>query len=293
MPEQSVHAKSSRTADGVALRRTFTNIPLCKEIYEIFERVNGPTSSEDREREQLSGLIPFFEARYLLTDRLWSQSGINQIFEHAAGLTPRSLLYGANKPSARCVEFDLPEKLELKKRIVRGLVDHGHITEPTNVWFESGNVTDIVALATAARHFRNEPIVIVNEGLDRYLSQFERTLKLSHNHRLLKHYGGVNITPDMATKTGMATIRKMRDVQKALGGREAALEKELGFNMNEHYHEGIGDARLFHEAQGFEVEEHCLTEVLDELASPKILNLNISAVEEMLSYLYAFVLRPI
>jgi hypothetical protein len=292
MAEQSVHAKSSRTADGVALRRIFTDIPLCKEIYERFERINGRTKPEDLEREKFPSVIPFFEARYLLTDRLLAKSRIKQIFEHAAGLTPRSLLFGASNPDARCVEFDLTKKLGVKKKIVNMLVEDQIIAEPTNLWFESGNVTDMVALATASRHFRNEPIAIINEGLDRYLSLFERGLKLDHIHRLLKHFKGINITPDIATKTSMEAMRKMPGMQSNFTAREAALEKKLGFRMSEHYHKNTDDCRRFHEQHGFSVDVYCLDEVLDELSSPRILGLDITDVKEMLSKFHEFVLYP-
>ena len=286
---ESVHNKSNGTANGVALRRTFTDIPLCKEIYQAhLDLTSGGPASQPREDDKLTSLIPFFEARYLLTNKLLAQSGVKQIFELAAGLTPRSLLFGANDPLARCVEFDLANNTESKKLVVDRLVELKQITCPTNVWFESGNVTDIVALATASRHFRNQPIAIINEGLDRYLSQFERGLKLDNIVRLLKHFGGVHITPDIVTKTGLAAVRRIGTVMTGFNGREARMEVELGFKMTEHYYIDVEEALRFYESHGLRVEVHNLTEVLDQLTSPQHLGLDLDVVEKMIHHMVAF-----
>jgi len=285
MKELSAHAKISHTANGPALFRTYADIPLSKEILAAAKLLSG--GEEIPGREALLKLVPFFEARYRFTDRVLRESGIKQIFEHAAGLTPRSLMFGMKNSDARCVEIDLPGEIEIKRNVVEILIEQGTIIRPTNVWFESGNVTDMVALATASRHFRNEPIAIVNEGLDRYLCLFERGLKLRHNHDLLSHFGGIYVTTDIPTKPGMAAINKVL-------GRdgESELEEKLGFKMSEHYFENVEEADRFYNRQHFDVKVHSLAEMMGELASPNNLGLNLLEVEEMLRSLYAFVLRP-
>jgi len=296
--QTNVHAKSSSTADGVALRRTFTDIPLSRAIFDAYQRrVSGEMNPREIKRQKLQGIIPFFESRYKFTDRILlkhkRKDGTRQIFEYAAGLTPRSLILGANNLDARCVELDLPDKIGQKRLVVDELVSRGIIKKPSNVWFEEGNVTDMVSLSTASRHFRNEPIAIINEGLNRYLSMFERHVMAGHNFRLLRHFGGVWIMPDVPTKAGMAAIRKMRDlVTDEIQGREAQMEIDLDFKMSEHYFDHINDAVEFYHSFGFLVESHSLgePEEIDILSSPKNLGLDIDSVREMLLSLHALIL---
>src|ERR1041385_1494837 len=83
--------KISPTAWGVAFRRTFTDIPLSKEIFEALEEIRKKDShqTEDFQRTSLTDLAPYFEARYKMINHLLEQTGQTQVLELAAGMSPR------------------------------------------------------------------------------------------------------------------------------------------------------------------------------------------------------------
>ena len=106
------------TAWGVAFRRTLTSIPLCQEIFSILDK--SLTDLADRTKlEQLKRpkLTPFFEARYLLTQKLLRENRTNQFLELASGLCPRGIFLTENA-HITYVEIDFPSMIEQKTKII-------------------------------------------------------------------------------------------------------------------------------------------------------------------------------
>src|ERR1700761_7307877 len=103
----ATHGKtSSFTADVVAYRRTFTDIPFSKEIWEILQARLSPEEKKKQEMLNYPHITPLFEARYLLTDQILKKSGITQVLELAAGMSPRGMIKSTE--GMTYVEFDYP-----------------------------------------------------------------------------------------------------------------------------------------------------------------------------------------
>ena len=102
-----------------------TSIPLSQEIFSILDK--NLTDQRDRTKlEQLKRpkLTPFFEARYLLTQKLLQENLTNQFLELASGLCPRGILLTENA-DITYVEIDFPSTIEAKNK------DNRRTCEPT------------------------------------------------------------------------------------------------------------------------------------------------------------------
>jgi O-methyltransferase involved in polyketide biosynthesis len=170
------YKKIGATAWTVAHARSLSDIKYSKEIFrEIshFMDTATPQELEYLETAKTDNLAPMFEARYKLTNRIIDQSGIKQIIELAAGLTPRGMEY-ADKPDIKFVELDLPEP---------------------------GDALDLDSIIESTKHFEVSPIVVVTEGLLRYLNFEQKAIVAKNIHQLLEKFGGFWVTPDISVNS--------------------------------------------------------------------------------------------
>ena len=276
--------KSSFTADVVAHRRTFTDIELSREIYEIIKR--NMTSAEIA-RVESAGLemTPFFEARYLLADEVLDHSGVVQVLELASGLCPRGMIRTRHNPQIHYVEMDLPEKIELKKQIVEDFVSREILSKKSNLRLIGGNALNGDDLAAAVEGLPIQPLAILCEGLLRYLSLEDQRHLIRNLHDILSRFGGVLITPDIET---LDRINSDPLEQQ----RYELSVKRLGFDVRDNLLKTIDDARGFYRELGFTISEHELIEVSDRLVSPKRLGISADEVCRVLSDRPLFVLKP-
>lgn len=252
----SYNAKSSFTAQGLVLRRMlYTELPLAREIFEALEKVHPATDADWQWAKEVPA-VPTFEARYLMTDQILAQRGLNQVFELASGLSPRGLVM-AGDPACTFVEVDLPEEMHLKQTIIENLLEAGAIKPPaSNLHLLEGSVTNDEVFAKAASLFRKEPVGVVCEGLLRYLS-FEDKSTLSRSiYSLLKTFGGAWITPDI----------EVLDNEKQLIHRKS-LEKQ-GVTVEDNIFADMDSALKYFESFGFAVQVTPLSDILDECISP-------------------------
>lgn len=279
------HDQISPTAWPVAYDRTFSDIPFSQELFDALLEVRGQERSQLFDETQIRvALAPQFEARHKLLDRLIKESGIRQILELASGLTSRGLIFTEDS-SVRFVETDLPLMIEEKRKIIELLTKRGVIPLRTNLFLESANALSFVELKNATRHFSDGPIAIVNEGLLRYLN-FEEKAEVAQNvHTLLVSHGGVWITPDIST---VRIIDKEKDKAQS---RVEKISKLTGRDISKNLFEGPDEAQTFFEHLGFSVERHRFMEVVDELVSPKRLNLTDEYVQEIIGTAVFFVMR--
>lgn len=271
----------SPTAWGVAFRRTLTSIPLSQEIFSILDK--NLTDQADRTKlEQLKRpkLAPFFEARYLLTQKLLEENRTNQFLELASGFCPRGMLLTENMDTTY-VEIDFPSVIEQKTRIIEELVNLRKIHHRPNLRLLPGNVLDPDVIDVAATFFQQEPITIINEGLMRYQWFDHKALLGKNNLRLLRRFGGTWITPDV-------TLPEQNSIRKAVIQQTMEL---TGIDVSENAFPDAAHARSFFETLGFEVEQRSFMEVVDHLTSPKRLGMGKSDVEQMISWRVAFVMK--
>ncbi|MHB8204668.1 MAG: class I SAM-dependent methyltransferase [Desulfomonilaceae bacterium] len=269
------------TAWGVAFRRTMTDIPLSREIFTIFDK--NLTDHLDRTKlEQMSRprLTPFFEARYLLTQKLLQEHRTNNVLELASGLCPRGILLTDNSDTTY-IEVDFPSMVEQKTRIIEELAIQRKIHHRPNLRLLSGDVLDPEVIDEAATFFQQEPIIIINEGLMRYQWFDKKALLAMNNLRLLKRFGGFWITPDITLPE--ESFKRDDVIRQTM--------ELTGIDVRENAFPDAAHAKSFFETLGFEVEQRSFMEVMDQLTSPKKLGMSVSEVEKMISWRIAFVMK--
>ena len=281
MPEQKQgNEKVSATAWTIAYRRTFTDIPYSQAIFDEFERIRRAAGEPEIPDEFKSPQVtPQIEARYKLVSKLIKEKFPQQVLEIAAGLSPRGLETTGN-PDIEYVEVDLPGIISQKRKIVDA------IKPQTNLHLEIGNALSLESLQTAVSYLdRAKPLVIVNEGLLRYLSFKEKAVVARNIHFLLSQFGGVWITPDI-------TLANIIKVENSVTQNQTEKAHALvGTNVENNSFESIEKAQEFFENLGFTVERHSFMEVIDELVSPKRLGQTQQEVGALLKDPCVFVMR--
>lgn len=271
-----IYDKVGPTAWKVAYQRTLAGIKYSKEI---FDELNPQIASADqKQKDYFENAITSkltvvqIEARYKLVNRILEEQKLNQVFEIASGLSPRGLSMAEANPDLIYVELDLPGMVNEKRRILSKIEAKLSIHIP-NLKIESGDALDYELLFAATKYFRQEKIVVINEGLLRYLN-FDQKAKVSQNvHKLLKHFGGVWITPDI-------TLRKVILSEKA--DERQRIKDLTGMDIFANSFRNVEHAKEFFAQQGFEVELHSYSEVENELVSPTKLGLSKKEVTEII-----------
>lgn len=270
------------TAYLTAYPRTFTDLPYSKEIFEqleILRQENGdPVVADELKVEKLA---PEIEARYRLVNKLIQQLHPSQILELASGLSTRGMVMVENH-DVTYVEVDLNEMAVLKKRLTSTIMK-----QASDLYIESGNVLRLSDLEKAVAPFDpNKPLVIIHEGLLRYMNFAEKAQIARNVHALLERFGGTWITPDV-------TLKKLLNTQDShtMPGKNNMLANMTGKNFDENSFENEEEAVKFFERQGFSVEIHRFREVANELSSPQKLNLSAEEIEKINGSGRVFVMR--
>lgn len=270
----TVTGKSSFTADGVAYARTFTDIPLSAEIYARLVQ-HSPTEMPVAERHLFVEHAPFFEARFLICDRLFQQIPARQVLEAGAGFGIDGILLTAD-PSRVHVELDLPEMSEAKRQLVSELIYKGVIAARPNLFFEAGNVLNHEDVRRAALHLAREPVIFFCAGLLRYISlEDQERLFAESVLPLLRRFGGYILTTD---------IELVAAVNSTVASRESYDDraKRLGYDVRLNLYRDIEHARSFFGRYG-RVAEHSLFEAKGELVSPRRAGIDEEAVNDLLN----------
>lgn len=286
VPESTAYDGVIPTGWLTAYGRTFSDIPYCTEMFEELEAMRSKTDSAPiLEEMKDTKLAPQFESRHKLLNTLVGRTGIKQVLEIAAGLSTRGLEFTEDE-SVTYVELDLPNMMADKRTVLSSLVEKGTIRKRQNLFIEDGSAVDLVNLQNAAKHFdTTQPIVIINEGLLRYLS-FEDKTKYAENVRsLLANYGGAWITSDISLPK---VFYKEDDIMAV---RRKRISEITGINVADNLFKDEEDAKLFFNDLGFEVESHSFLEVIDQLTTPEALNMAQDYVEAINASAVVFVMK--
>jgi hypothetical protein len=126
------------------------------------------------------------------------ENGAIKVLELASGLAPWGLKWTEN-PKITYVKFDLPWKIEEKCQIVEKLIFRSKMNSWTNLYFEGGDVLNHDDMIKAISHFHTNVglIIIVNEGLFRYLIHDQKKIMVKNIKYLLDRLGGCWITPNI------------------------------------------------------------------------------------------------
>lgn len=255
----------SPTAILTSYPRIFTDIPYEKEIYDWLSR----NCNTDIKLNKM--LAPEIEARYKLTNSLLEKSGIKQVLEIAAGYSSRGLIY--SKKGYEYVEIDLDEVARNKKNILQDISNINN-----NLHIISGNVLNEDELQKCEKYFnKDEELVIINEGLLRYLTFTEKKVVATNIYNILKKYNGIWITCDVTPKKFIDTQNNiMPDFNNNLNTVTSRNDLKDRFNDIEHINS-------FMKEIGFNsVEIHKFIEMKDKLTSFDILGVDKNQYDELL-----------
>ncbi len=256
----------SPTAIVTSYPRTFTDIPYEKEIYNWLE-------NHCNEEVTLNKMLaPEIEARYKLTNKLLDKYGIKQVLELAAGYSSRGLIY--SEKGYNYVEMDLENVSKNKINLLSSIKQD----IPNNLKIISGNALRKSDFDKCKYYLKkDEPVVIINEGLLRYLTFAEKKVVAQNIHDLLLEQGGIWITSDVTPKKFISSQ------DKALEGFNKNVSSITSRNdLNDRF-EDINHVKEFFGEIGFDiVEVHKFNEVKDELYSANNLNIINDKIEKTL-----------
>jgi len=282
----SSYERISPTAWMTAHHRTYTDIPYAHDIFDIVEELRlaqGETVMADEFKNP--EIAPQIEASHKLVNKLLLDSGISQVFEIAAGLSPRGLQVTSD-PIFTYIEIDLHKIAAQKRNIVARITSKQPGGLNQNLRIETGNALNLASLKKATTTLdHSKPIAIINEGLLRYLAMEEKVIVAGNVRELLKQFGGLWITPDISLKT---LVHAENILTK--GGMDR-MHAATGVNIEHNCFDSIGHAKDFFEKLGFSIEIHSLMEVCDELVSPNRLGQSREQVKNLIDKGAVFVMR--
>ncbi|MCI9280813.1 MAG: hypothetical protein HFI49_00940 [Bacilli bacterium] len=256
----------SPTAIVTSYPRTFTDIPYEKEIY------NWIKDNCDTNLLLYKNLAPEIEARYKLINKLIDKSKINQILELAAGYSSRGLIY--SKKGYTYIEIDLESVSQNKKKILEKIEEN----IPQNLNIISGNVLINDDFDKCKKYLEDSnPVIVVNEGLLRYLSFEEKRVVAENIYDILNEYNGIWITSDVTPK------KFIKSQNNALQNFNKNLSNITSRNNLNDRFENINHIKDFFGDIGFEIlEVHKFNEVKNDLYSVNKLNIIDEKIEQTL-----------
>lgn len=246
----------SKTALVPAFARgEYTKIPWAKEMLAIL-RERGATLSDGPWSERVAGkYAAFFEARFCAVNRILEELGATQVFELAAGFSPRGMDFAQR--GVVYVEADLADMVALKREVVTAILG----SVPEGLHFCAASVIDRTQLLACCSPFvAHRPAAFTTEGLLRYLTFEEKTDLAANVLEILRRYGGWWITPDIHLKSWAR--------QQNPAHHQSEIET-LGRDLHANYFADLDHAREFFEGCGFAVDSRPILEgIRDQIAAP-------------------------
>ena len=285
------YERISPTAKLTAYLRTFSDIPFAKEIAAESGAEKAFLELTEESAKSMVRLAPYWEARYKATNQIIEKCDITQILEIAAGLSPRGLAM-TRDPKIICMITDLPQILEEERMIVDRMLVKSNNHRP-NLYYRAVNALDKENLSAAMAVFKDDrATAIIAEGLLPYFSRREKETLADNIHELLKRYGGIWIATDVQTKQSM---QKVSQIAEHTGKRLARISNSTGTDLESNLFIDDADIEQFFNKAGFRMEEYSYSNILGDLSSIKLLNLNeeeILRVQQLLKIKKTLILTP-
>ena len=197
------YEKISLTAHLAAYMRQFSDIPFASDVAELMhsrEVFEALLQGQQMTPEDLLWYAPIFELRYKSVTEAIRRTGSRQVLELASGLTLRGLAF-AQDPRYTYIESDLTGISAEKKAIIASLRQKYGLADHANLHFPAVNALERSHLQEAVKRLnRDQPLVVVNEGLFQYLSPDEIRAVVGNIRELLSEFRGSWITPDFSIK---------------------------------------------------------------------------------------------
>ena len=246
-PLKSSFNSISPSAKSLLLTKAFTNIPFAKEAVNLMGvEIDLDSVTKRKNSYQFILRCIHFETRYLAINEALSLINLNNILEFSSGFSFRGLSLCQN-PEIFYIDTDLPQVLEIKKKLVELLAKKCCTYSINNLKLQELNVLDEVAFTGIANQFPSGPIAIVNEGLLMYLSQEQKQKLCSNLYDILQQRGGYWITADVYVKNNEQSTLSFDIFNK--GGRNFLNHHDV----EEHKFESFEAAKDFFQSCGFEV----------------------------------------
>jgi O-methyltransferase involved in polyketide biosynthesis len=285
------YEKISPTAKLVAYLRTFSDIPYAKEIADESESEKAFRELTEESAKSMVRLAPYWEARYKGTNQILAEHGITQILEIAAGLSPRGLEM-TRDPKIIYVVTDLPQILEEERMIADRMLVKSNNHRP-NLYYRAVNALDMESLSATMAVFKDDrATAIIAEGLLPYFNRREKENLADNIHELLRRYDGIWITTDVQTKQDM---QKVSQIAEHTGKRLASISNSTGTGLESNLFIDDTDIEQFFNKAGFRMEEYSYSNILGDLSSIILLNLNeeeILRVQQLFKIKRTLILTP-
>lgn len=207
---------------------------------------------------------PLLEARYKSFDRFVGAH--ESVFELAVGTSVGRGLMISDDQTKLYIGSDLPGMIERSRKFIARIKRESR----SNHYLEVANVLSYEELSDAARHFGSRrDVAIIHEGLWLYLTTKEQIAAADNIRRLLEHYGGVWVTPDI---WDVESVERMdsslgHEVRSAIPRISQRLSCLTGRDLKKNYFKNSQEATCFLEKFGFEVHHHPMIEDLLSLVS--------------------------
>jgi O-methyltransferase involved in polyketide biosynthesis len=271
-----------------AYLRTFADIPFAADIAELVGARRAGEEVARRHGLTLEGLTdhaPMDEARYKSIAAWLRGSGLRQVLELGAGLSPRGMALTAD-PHLTYIETDRREVADVKRELLNSIVRRRRVLPRDNLRVMAADALEPADLHAAARKFRpREPLAIVHEGLLPFLSSGETERVARNIHALLGEFGGAWVTPDFTLKGDEAAAAgRERSFQIIMAEASDRTIYNNAFDSMEHL-------RDYYRALGFQVEVFSQLYLATILASPARLRLPADVLEEARPRLRLWVLK--
>lgn len=256
----------SPTAKVVAFLRSFTDIPYTRALSEksnAEEAAREMFKRHDIELDDFLWLVPVIEARhksieYFLSMLLKQQDHGDYVVDLASGFSPTGLIFSRD-PNIGYMEIDLPEIIEEKEMIVRGII------ERPNLEFMVANVLDDQCFKKIENILGETPVIMICEGLLPYLTLEEKAILANRIFSKLSKGGGIFITPDISSKERLKT---MLDLEPKLVKAMEIFSGVTQRNLFDNSFESSDTARDFFREIGFRnISERKLSELGLSLSS--------------------------
>jgi O-methyltransferase involved in polyketide biosynthesis len=247
LPLKSSFNSISPSAKSLLLNKAFTTIPFAKEAVNLMGveiDLDGVTKRKNSYQFILRCI--HFETRYLSINEALSLLSLNNILEFSSGFSFRGLRECQN-PEIFYIDTDLPQILEIKRKLVEELAKKYCTYSINNLKLLELNVLDKVAFTEITKKFPTGPIAIVNEGLLMYLDQEQKQKLCSNLYDVLQQRGGYWITADVYVKKNEQSSLPLDIFNK--GGRNFLNHHDV----EEHKFESFEAAKDFFKSCGFEV----------------------------------------
>jgi O-methyltransferase involved in polyketide biosynthesis len=174
-------------------------------------------------------------------------------------------------PDVVYVVTDLPEILDQERAIAGAILARLNSSRP-NLHFEIANALDRESLSKASTIFQSDrPVAIITEGFLPYLNREEKTVLANNIHELFRRYQGVWITSDVPTRQYWEATLRLDEKRRE---RHNRISSSTGSDLESNLFADENDLRRYFDKTGFQIEEYQYSNMIQDLSSPRLLNLN-------------------